>query len=205
MNSIGFSFSSFIFLSHPYFTHSTHSIRQEGTFMDSYQSLLDKISMLQKKASVLRETKKKRVVAEIRRQIELYDVQPAELFSNVKPRAGRPASASVPVSARGRQVRQIKPSKPPKYRDPATGKTWNGHGKTPLWLVGISDRSAYLIDAQADAASAINVAAKPQEKVQKAKPAAGRKPKAAKGTVRRGAKRETAPKAEEPAIPPEVS
>lgn len=24
----------------------------------------------------------------------------------------------------------------PKYRDPETGKTWCGRGKTPLWLVG---------------------------------------------------------------------
>lgn len=26
----------------------------------------------------------------------------------------------------------------PKYRDPATGKTWTGRGKTPRWLVGKS-------------------------------------------------------------------
>jgi DNA-binding protein H-NS len=171
--------------------------------MASYQSLMDKISVLQKQASTLRETEKKRVVAEIRKLIDQYDVQPVELFSNVKPRVGRPASASasIPAPAKGRQVRQIKkPSKPPKFRDPATGKTWNGHGKTPLWLVGVSDRSAYLIDAQAGAASAGN-AVKPQ----KAKPAAGRKPKAAKGTIRRGVKRETAPKADESANSPEVS
>jgi DNA-binding protein H-NS len=165
--------------------------------MDSYQSLLDKISTLQKKASVMRETKKKRAVAEIRKLIEMYDVQPAELFSNAKPRVGRPVSLPASVSAKGKQVRQ---SKPPKYRDPATGKTWNGHGKTPLWLVGIVDRTAYLIEAQAEAASN---AAKPQKTAQKAKPAVGRKPGAAKGTAKpkRAAKRETAPKAVEPAVP----
>jgi len=35
----------------------------------------------------------------------------------------------------------------PKYRDPASGKTWTGRGKPPNWIVGISDRSAFLIDA----------------------------------------------------------
>lgn len=32
----------------------------------------------------------------------------------------------------------------PKYRDPATGKTWSGRGRAPLWLVG-SDRSAFAV------------------------------------------------------------
>ncbi|MDR1647916.1 MAG: hypothetical protein LBR88_07790, partial [Zoogloeaceae bacterium] len=75
----------------------------------------------------------------------------------------------------------------------------NGHGKTPLWLVGVGDRTAYLIDAQAEVASNT---AKPT-KTQKAKSAAGRKPKAAKGTARqkRAGKRETASQAEEPATP----
>jgi DNA-binding protein H-NS len=173
--------------------------------MDSYQSLLDKISTLQKKASALRETAKKRVIAEIRKLIEQYDVQPAELFSDTKPRVGRPPSVSAPAassvpSTRGRPARQsklskpAKPSKPPKYRDPATGKTWNGHGKTPLWLAGVSDRTAFLIEAQAEAASDM---AKPKG-AGKAKGAVGRKPKAPKGTAKqkRAGKREMALQAE---------
>jgi DNA-binding protein H-NS len=172
--------------------------------MDSYQSLLGKISVLQRKASALRETEKKRVIAEIRRLIDLYDVQSAEVFSDAKPRAGRPASrsaptfVSAPASAKGKQVH---PSKPPKYRDPATGKTWNGHGKTPLWLVGVDDRTAYLIDAQAEAASN---PVKPAKSAQKAKPA-GRKPKAAQGSAKRIGRPKAASKAEESADLAEVS
>jgi hypothetical protein len=79
--------------------------------------------------------------------------------------------------------KQKKPAKPPKYRDPATGKTWNGHGKTPLWLASVDDRAAYLIDTQADTTWA------------QAKPA--RKPRAANGT----AKHSAAPQTEEPKAP----
>lgn len=162
--------------------------------MDSYQATMDRISVLQRQALALRDAEKKRVIPEIRKLIETYDVQPAELFSNTKPRAGKPVSVSLPasISAKGKQLRQ---SKPAKYRDPATGKTWNGHGKTPLWLVGVSDRTAYLIDAPADAAS---TTAKPQ----KARAAAGRKAGTAKGAAKpkRAARRETAPKAAESAI-----
>jgi DNA-binding protein H-NS len=170
--------------------------------MDSYQSLLDRISVLQKKASALRETEKKRVVSEIRKLIDQYDVQPAELFSDAKPRPGRPPSAAASVSAApstggrgrgkpGRPANSAKPaksakpsklSKPPKYQDPVTGKTWNGHGKTPFWLVNVSDRTAFLIDAQAESTSDMDMA-KPKE-TQKIKGVVGRKPKAPKGTAK---------------------
>jgi DNA-binding protein H-NS len=33
----------------------------------------------------------------------------------------------------------------PKYRDPLTGATWSGRGKTPNWINGAADRSAYAI------------------------------------------------------------
>jgi DNA-binding protein H-NS len=153
---------------------------------------MGKISVLQKKASTLREAEKKRVIAEIRRLIDQYDVQPAEVFSGAKTRVGRPASrstSSISVSAKGKQVRQ---SKPPKYRDPDTGKTWNGHGKTPLWLVGVGDRTAYLIDAQAEIASDVVM---PKKRGPKAK-SAGRKPGPAKGTAKRPGRPKAAPKAE---------
>ena len=136
--------------------------------MESYQSILAKISVLHKKASELRESEKKRAVAEMRKLIELYDVKASELFSNAPAAAGR----AVPAPA--------KKAAPPKYRDPATGKTWSGRGKRPTWLVG--DKDAYLIDASAGLAGK---AQKPKAKVQaKAKPAAAKKPGAAKTTAK---------------------
>lgn len=136
--------------------------------MESYQSILAKISVLHKKASELRESEKKRAVAEMRKLIELYDVKASELFSNAPAAAGRAVSAPAKKAA------------PPKYRDPATGKTWSGRGKRPTWLVG--DKDAYLIDAPAGLAGK---AQKPKAKVQaKAKPAAAKKPGAAKTTAK---------------------
>lgn len=32
----------------------------------------------------------------------------------------------------------------PKYRDPATGRTWSGRGKPPSWIAG-KDRAQFLI------------------------------------------------------------
>ena len=179
--------------------------------MDSYQSILDKISVLQKKASALRETEKKRAIAEMRKLIGLYDVQPAELFSDVPPPVvGKPAPAP------------RKRIRPPRYRDPATGKTWTGLGKRPGWLVG--DKDAYLIGAAVETTGK-TVKAKKKAPL-KVKPTASRKSatvKAAakpKSTVppKRAAKRTPArktavPKAEpaapaaapEPAVLPAVA
>jgi len=39
-------------------------------------------------------------------------------------RRGRPAGAKA----------KSKPTVPPKYRDPKTGKTWSGRGRAPAWL-----------------------------------------------------------------------
>jgi DNA-binding protein H-NS len=43
---------------------------------------------------------------------------------------------------RGRKPGMRRPLAAPKYCDPATGKTWNGRGRTPRWLVG-QDRELY--------------------------------------------------------------
>jgi DNA-binding protein H-NS len=127
--------------------------------MNSHQSILAKISILQKKMEALRENEKKLVVAEIRKLIEIYGVRPSELFPDVKP--GPVAAARKRASSK-----RIVSPKPPKYRDPATGKTWNGHGKRPFWLVG--DRDAYLMTAQE-----ISSAVKPKTRARK-KPATGK-------------------------------
>lgn len=144
--------------------------------MSSYQLLLDKISVLQKKASSLRENEKRRVVVEMRKLIELYEVQPAELFSDAKPLITSKPSAAVKLISGKRAKRVLSP----KYRDPATGKTWNGHGKRPFWLVG--DKEAYLIDKEAGAAGD-----------------AARSKKGAKSPKRAG-KRKTAQKVDSPKV-----
>ncbi|WP_176307835.1 H-NS family nucleoid-associated regulatory protein [Burkholderia ambifaria] len=44
--------------------------------------------------------------------------------------------------AKGKKA--VKSALPPKYRDPASGKTWSGKGREPAWLTG-KDRAAFLI------------------------------------------------------------
>jgi DNA-binding protein H-NS len=165
--------------------------------MKSYQSLLDEIfdeiSRLQEKVSLLRENEKKRAV-EMRKLIELYDVQTAGPSLDVKP----PVVVRKPSGSSTRTVGRKSPAadKPvikrrakrvlyPKYQDPETGKTWNGHGKRPFWLTG--DREQYLIDKSAGSASDTAKAKKKTQVKTRGRP---RKDKAIAETtgVRRGRK-----------------
>jgi len=50
------------------------------------------------------------------------------------------------VFPRGRGLRSTAGTKvAPKYRDPATGKTWTGRGKAPRWIQSVADRAQFAI------------------------------------------------------------
>lgn len=105
--------------------------------MESYQSIMAKISTLRQKASTLRNTEKKGVISELRKLIAFYEIEPAELFSG--------ASSKFET---GKSAKSVLPAL---YRDPVSGKTWSGRGKHPRWLIG--DKAKYLIEASAKATS----------------------------------------------------
>ncbi|WP_173120034.1 H-NS family nucleoid-associated regulatory protein [Pseudaquabacterium terrae] len=62
--------------------------------------------------------------------------------------AAAPAASGNATPAKGK--RRLNGSRPTsvgvaKYRDPASGKTWTGRGKPPLWIAGAKDRDPFLI------------------------------------------------------------
>ena len=104
--------------------------------MDTYHTVMAKVESLQKKAKALLDAEKARVLVEMRKVIDLYGIHASELY---------PAGSSSDVRARSRKAETVKKLVlKPKYRDPATGKTWNGHGKRPFWLGSNPDE--FLID-----------------------------------------------------------
>ncbi|MGT2509151.1 H-NS histone family protein [Cupriavidus basilensis] len=70
-------------------------------------------------AEALREQKLEDIVRAIRWQIRRYGLTPEQLFAP--------------------DLEDLV-----QYRDPETGKTWNGHGRPPTWLKG-KDRARYRI------------------------------------------------------------
>lgn len=53
-------------------------------------------------------------------------------------KATKATKAKKPATSKG--------TRPPKYRDPESGKTWSGMGHTPQWMVNAKNRDAFLIN-----------------------------------------------------------
>lgn len=94
----------------------------------SYKELLQQREALEQQINAAREAELKEVKAKVKEMIEAYGLTQADIF----PAAGASSRKGSVVA--------------PKYRDPATGKTWTGRGKPPTWISG-QDRDQFLIPA----------------------------------------------------------
>lgn len=107
--------------------------------MSSYKQVKQQIAVLEKKAVELRRIEAAKVIADIKRKIAQFDLQAEDLFGSfvATESAERPAS----------KVKRLTPKvvSAPKYMDPDSGKTWTGHGKSPNWIKGATNREDFLI------------------------------------------------------------
>lgn len=80
--------------------------------MTKYQDLISERDALDKKIALALKAEKKEALKQVQHLIQQYGFTERQVF----PGHG--------------QARKI----PPKYRDPETGTTWTGRGRTPTWL-----------------------------------------------------------------------
>jgi len=97
----------------------------------SYRDLVKMQRELDEKIAIARRQEKATAIESIRKIMDEYGIDPAELL----PTRGR-RGVSGGADARRRVA--------PKYRNPKTGATWSGRGKAPLWMAG-QDREKFLI------------------------------------------------------------
>ena len=93
--------------------------------MSSYKDLLQQREQLEQQIQHARKAELSEAVAKVRALVTEYDLTQEDVFPSSKPKATRQAVA-------------------PKYRDPATGATWTGRGKPPLWIAD-KDRAQFEI------------------------------------------------------------
>ena len=108
----------------------------KGRTLTSYKDLILQIEVLQKKAEEVRKKELSQVIAEINEKIIAFKLRPDDLkfgSDNVKAVAKKSRKQ---VAAR--------------YRDPQSGKTWTGRGRSPLWIIEAEgaghSREKFLID-----------------------------------------------------------
>lgn len=168
--------------------------------MDTYRRIKQQIADLEKKAADLRRAEAAKVIADIRKKIAKFELQPDDLFGT------QPAAEAAPVRAkRGRPASTVKAAS--KYQDPVSGKTWTGHGKAPNWIKG-NDRQLFLIGTapktKAEPAKKAVVATKTA--TPKAVATKAVKPVAKKPIVKKPAAKKTiAPKRAAPAVAESVT
>jgi len=95
-----------------------------------YEELQAKIADLQAQAARVKEEEKEQAIGMARTMISAYGITARDLGLDKAPKGKTGPKAGNKVAA--------------KYRDPQSGATWSGRGKTPRWING-ADRSQYAI------------------------------------------------------------
>ncbi|WP_454739443.1 H-NS histone family protein [Cupriavidus necator] len=92
--------------------------------MATYEELMAQKQALEAQIEGARAHEVPGVIEKIRELMLRYELSPEDIAP--RRRRGRPAGSS--------DAAVEKAPLPPKYRDPKTGKTWSGRGRTPAWL-----------------------------------------------------------------------
>jgi DNA-binding protein H-NS len=95
-----------------------------------YEELQAKIADLQAQAEVVKREEKEQAIGMARTMISAYGITAKDLGLDKAPKFKTGPKPGNKVAA--------------KYRDPQSGATWSGRGKTPRWING-ADRSQYAI------------------------------------------------------------
>jgi DNA-binding protein H-NS len=85
--------------------------------MATYQELKAQADELIRQANEIRKVENKEMIIRIREMIREHGITADQLG----------------FAPAGKGSRKTAPAK---YRDPVTGKTWSGRGRTPLWMDG---------------------------------------------------------------------
>jgi len=95
-----------------------------------YEELQAKIADLQAQAAKVKEEEKQQAIDMARTMISAYGITAKDLGLDKMVKAKSGPKVGNKIAA--------------KYRDPQSGATWSGRGKTPRWING-ADRSQYAI------------------------------------------------------------
>ncbi|MFB5153858.1 H-NS histone family protein [Burkholderia orbicola] len=96
--------------------------------MATYTELKAQLEALQQEAEAVRVAELQTIIEQIRNVVQQYGIAAEDIFG--RQRTSRGKATKNPV--------------PPKYRDPKTGATWSGRGKSPAWIAG-KKRERFLI------------------------------------------------------------
>lgn len=101
----------------------------------TYEAVQKQIARLQAQAKALeaaRDGRKAKAVERVRALMKKLGVEVSDLAA--APAAQRARKAGARKAAPRKVGKKTGATVPPKYRDPETGDTWTGRGRTPVWM-----------------------------------------------------------------------
>jgi len=96
-----------------------------------YEELRAKAAEILAQAEQVKSEERQKTIDTVRVMIQTYGITARDLGLDKAPKSKTGPKPGNKVAA--------------KYRDPQSGATWSGRGKTPRWINGAADRSAYAI------------------------------------------------------------
>ncbi len=87
--------------------------------MSNLDKLLQQYELLQKEIDTARKQERRVKIKDVRALLDKYSLTAEDIF---------PQSKMTVTTTR------VKSTRPAKYRDPESGKTWSGAGRAPLWI-----------------------------------------------------------------------
>jgi DNA-binding protein H-NS len=96
-----------------------------------YEEIQSKIEELKAQAEIVKREEKQQAIDMARAMIQSFGITAKDLGLDKSPKAKSGPKPGNKIAA--------------KYRDPQSGATWSGRGKTPKWINGAADRSVYAI------------------------------------------------------------
>lgn len=98
--------------------------------MASYQELMAQIEGLKRQAEDARKQEITGAIAEIRRIMSQYDIDPNDIFPGRGGKAKHTSSGAI------------------KYRDPVSGQGWSGRGRRPGWVANLESMGKTIEDCR---------------------------------------------------------
>jgi DNA-binding protein H-NS len=89
--------------------------------MGRYLELKAEKERIEREMEEARKAELDAIIGNMRTRISEYSLTPQDLFPGIR-------LSDV-------TIRSVRSRAEPKYRDPASGKTWSGRGNMPVWLV----------------------------------------------------------------------
>lgn len=102
-----------------------------GTYLSEKEKIEQEIERLKANARALVERHRGPALESILHAMREYDISPQDVANayNSANKGSRRSGSKQTVA--------------PKYRDPATGKTWTGRGRTPRWLTAAEEQGQH--------------------------------------------------------------